>query len=103
MPQKNNKRRGKPTHHIFTDQALQLVVVWSEGSNLRIKTLRLLLLIWEHMFMKKLQKSRSPTADISHGSTSTRHSIRSAAKSVRPRCSFLHHFNTHGAYAKWED
>src|SRR4051812_43567565 len=102
MPQKNNKRRGKPTHHVLTNQALQLVVVRSKCSNLRVKTLRPPLLIWEHMLMKKLRKSRSPSTNISRDSSSTRHSIYSPAKSVRPRCSCLHRLNTHGACAKRE-
>src|SRR4051812_6169070 len=103
MPQKNNKKRGKPTHHVLTNQAFQLVVVRPKCSNTRVKTLWPPLLIWEHMLMKKLQKSRSPSTNISRDSSNTRHNIYSAAKSVRPRCSCLHRLNTHGACAKRKD
>src|SRR3954463_6172836 len=102
MPQKNNKRRDKPTHHVLTNQALQLVAVRSKCSNLQVETLRPPLLIWEHILMKKLQKSRSPSTNISRAPSSPRHNIYSAAKSVRPRCSRLHRLNTHGACAKRE-
>src|SRR4051812_19140017 len=96
---KNNKGRGKPTQHVLMNQVLQLVAVRSKRGNLQTKTLRTLTLIEQQMLMKKLQKSRSPSANISHSSSSTRHSIYNTANSVRSLCSCLHHPNTYRACA----
>src|SRR4051812_11339076 len=100
MPQKNNKGRGKPTHHVLTNQVLQLVTVQSKRSNLRVQTLRSLNLIRKQMLMKKPQKSRSPSGNISSSSSNTQHNIHGAPKSVESRCTCLHHSNTHRACAK---
>ena len=103
MPQKNNKGRGKPTHNILANQLLQATTIRPKDSDPRIQTLRHLSPLWHKMLMKKLEKSRSPGANISSSYSSTGHNIHSPAKSTRSRCSCLHHPNTHGTCTKRKD
>src|SRR3954464_2406531 len=80
MPQKNNKGRGKTTHHILCNQPFQKIGTWAKSSNTSIQTSSHLLALRLKEPVCKTHKGGSSGADIRGSNNNTRHSIHSLSK-----------------------
>src|SRR3954464_11842875 len=64
MPQKNNKGRGKTTHHILCNQPFQKIGTWAKSSNTSIQTIRNLLALRHKVLVCKAHKGGISGADV---------------------------------------
>src|ERR1041385_2193344 len=100
MPHKDDKGRGRTSHHTLRNQLHHMLPIRAERSNLSAQAIRHLCTLRHKVLVRKTHKIGSPGADVLDHCNNICNSIYNTLENPRPRRSSLHRLHTYSSCTK---